>query len=92
MLPLILSIAFLAVSPFIYRLCLRSERLVSALDGFIFVSMAGLILGDVLPHAVRDGGGISFLFALLGFMGPTLMERGFHRAGHEAHLAALVHF
>ncbi len=87
---LALSIAFLAVSPFIYRLCLKSEPLVSALDGFIFVSMAGLILGDVLPHTVRDGGAISFLFALVGFMGPTLMERSFHRAGHEAHLAALV--
>ena len=60
------------------------------MDGFIFVSMAGLILGEILPHTVERGGGISLLFALLGFMGPTLLERSFHRVAQNAHLAALI--
>lgn len=90
MILLLLSIAILALSPIIYRLCLKREAMLRGLDGFIFVSMAGLILGEVLPSTLEAGGGMSLLFAVLGFLGPTLLERSFQRAGREAHLAALL--
>ena len=90
MTPLILSILALAFGPILYRLFRGEEGPLRALDGFMFVSMGGLILLIVLPETVHYGGWMSLLFALLGLLGPSLLERNFHRLGHGAHGVALL--
>ena len=52
--------------------------------------MAGLVLIDILPTAVQQGGWICFFFVFLGLVGPSLLERWFQKASEHAHVAALV--
>lgn len=87
---LALSILALILGPLLYRLVRRREPMLLLLDGFIFVTIGGLILFYVLPESVEQGGWWAIFFALLGLLGPTLIEKGFHRAAHQTHLAALA--
>ena len=89
MLSLILSIVALALGPALYRLFRRQEGALAALDGFMFVSMGGLIL-LILPETVDHGGWRSLVFVLMGLLGPSLLERNFHRLGQGAHWVALL--
>src|SRR5204863_289328 len=59
-------------------------------DGFVLVSIAGLVLLEVVPGAFSAGGITSALFVLIGLLGPTLVEHLMTRARREAHIAALV--
>jgi len=63
--------------------------MLSLLDGFILVTIAGLVLFYILPESILYGGLWSILFALIGIFGPTMMERVYHRAAHQTHTAAL---
>jgi uncharacterized membrane protein YraQ (UPF0718 family) len=89
LLSLILSIVALALGPALYRLFRRQEGALAALDGFMFVSMGGLIL-LILPETVDHGGWRSLVFVLMGLLGPSLLERNFHRLGQGAHWVALL--
>ena len=83
------SILILAAVPLIYRLCRGRTQALTALDGFVFVSMGGIILLDFLPHAIEDGGWYCVLFAAVGVGLPTVIERRGHRLGEHFHRAAL---
>lgn len=69
--------AFLAMvlGPVIYRLSARVPPLLSALDGFVLVSVGGLVFCVLLPDAVAEAGAAVLLAALLGMAIPTLVER-----------------
>jgi uncharacterized membrane protein YraQ (UPF0718 family) len=84
------SIVALAVGPLIYWGCRRYGGALAGLDGFIFISMGGLILIDVLPTVVEHGGWASFAFVAAGLVGPTLLEHGFRGASGHTHFAALM--
>lgn len=86
---LIATLLALGVGPLLYTLARREPRALAFLDGFVLVSIAGLVLLEVMPGAVRAGGGWSLLFLALGLFGPTLLERAFRRAEREAHILAL---
>lgn len=60
------------------------------LDGFMLVTIGGLILLDVLPHCYLQAGPIVVALALLGLFGPTLIERLRHRLAVTIHRTALV--
>ncbi len=90
MIELFVSIAALAIGPLIYWGCRKYGGALALLDGFIFVSMGGLILVDVLPTVVEQGGWATFAFIALGLVGPTVLERWFRRASGQTHFAALV--
>ena len=60
------------------------------LDGFVLTSVAGIVLADVLPHALSEAGMWAVPFVLLGLMGPSLAERGLHRAAEQVHALALL--
>jgi len=87
---LALSIAVLAVGPLLIGFVQRSGQVLLALDGFVLVSVGGLVLADVIPHALEHGGGFALPIVLLGLLGPALLERGLHRAAHHVHTAALL--
>ena len=83
------SVLILAAVPVIYRLCRGRSQALTALDGFVFVSMGGIILLDFLPQALEDGGWPCVVFAVLGVGLPTVIERRAHRLGEHFHRAAL---
>lgn len=84
------SILVLAAGPLLYRMMATQRSLLVVLDGFIFVAIGGLVLLEVVPEAVEHGGGLALLFVLAGLLGPSLIERGFHRVARQMHVATLV--
>ena len=86
---LIFSIVALAAGPLIFGACRKHAGPLAALDGFIYVSMGGLILVDVFPPAFELGGWLCLVFAFVGLVGPTILERSFRSASRQMHLLAL---
>lgn len=90
MFEVLLSTIALLTGPLVYVWLTARQSLLQAINGAIFVIVAGLVLVAILPETVTYGGWISLLFALAGLVGPTLGEGLFHRAAHQFHLLALV--
>jgi hypothetical protein len=87
---LLLSLATLALGPILYRLAARRPASLAALDSFVFISLAGLVLLHLIPHALDAGRGAASVAALLGLVGPTLAERLLRRAAAGVHLLVLA--
>jgi len=80
----------LAAAPVLFAGAQRRPRVLAFLDRFVLVSIVALVALEVVPGTVADGGAWSIAFLLAGLFGPTLMERAFHRAQREAHIATLA--
>lgn len=87
---LILSIAALLLGPAIYAYGRRNPTARQILDGFIFITIAGLICVNIVPESLAVGGAMAGLFLALGIAFPVIIERGFHSALHEAHVLVLI--
>lgn len=87
---LVLSIAALVVGPVIYRLADRLGHGLAALDGFVMAAIAGLAVVHIVPHAAAAAGIAALGAAVLGFLGPGLVERTLHRAADRVHSATLA--
>lgn len=87
---LLATLAALLSGPLIYAVAHRRPALLAFLDGFVLVSIAGLVLLEVVPGAFVDGGPWSAAFLLLGLLGPTLFEHLLSHARRGAHIAALA--
>jgi uncharacterized membrane protein YraQ (UPF0718 family) len=87
---LVISLLALVVGPLLFRLADRAHWALLALDGFIMVTVAGLVLGHVVPHSVAVAGPWALGMALVGFLGPGLIESHLHRAARSTHLATLI--
>ncbi len=90
MLLLVISLLALVVGPLLFRLADRAHWALMGLDGFIMVTVAGLVLAHVVPHSVEVAGPWALGMALVGFLGPGLIERHLHRAARSTHLATMV--
>ena len=87
---LALSILALLLGPVIYALSRKNHVTREILDGFIFITIAGIICVNIIPEALAIGGTLALLFLLLGLAFPVVVEHGFHSALHEAHIVVLV--
>lgn len=87
---LLATLAALLAGPLIYAVAHKRPALLAFLDGFVLVSIAGLVLLEVVPGAFVDGGPWSAAFLLLGLLGPTIFEHLLSRARRGAHIAALA--
>lgn len=87
---LIATLLALLSGPLLYTLARNRPQLHAVLDGFVLVSITGLVLLDALPGALAAGGVWSLAFLLAGLLGPTLLEHLLTHARREAHLAALA--
>ena len=87
-----LAFSFLALfsAPLIYGLLARDQRLIHILDGFIFISIGGLITLVIMPEAFIHGGWVTLIFMGLGLSLPYFSERIFHTSIRNTHLAALI--
>ncbi len=88
---LLLSVTLLALfcGPLLYVAARRRLGLLSFLDGFVLVTISGLVLLEVLPETLESGGLWALLFLALGALGPTLLENQLHHA-RRAHLGTLL--
>jgi uncharacterized protein len=75
MLYLALSLVALLLGPLGVTVFRAQRSLLAAMDGFVVVSIAGIVLLHVLPHALLEVGTWAFVPAILGFALPLLGER-----------------
>ncbi|MGB0955511.1 MAG: permease [Panacagrimonas sp.] len=87
---LIATLCALASGPLLYAVARRRPDLLAFLDGFVVVSIAGLVLLEVVPGAFGEGGAWSIAFLLLGALGPNAVEHLLERARRETHMTVLV--
>ena len=87
---LILSILALLLGPVIYALSRRNRVARQVLDGFIFITIAGIICVNIIPEALAVGGMLAVAFLVLGIAFPVIVEHGFRSALHEAHVVVLI--
>jgi len=87
---LALSILALLLGPVIYGLSRKNPVARQILDGFIFITIAGIICVNIIPEALAVGGTLALLFLLLGLAFPVIVEHGFSSALHEAHIVVLI--
>lgn len=85
-----LSVAALLLGPAIYTLGRRNHVARQVLDGFIFITIAGIVTVHIIPEALAGGGNLAILFLVLGIAFPVLLERGLHESFHAAHGLVLV--
>lgn len=87
---LLATLIALAAGPVLYAAARANPRTLAFLDGFVLVSIAGLVVLEVVPGTFLQGGAWSLAFLLAGLFGPTLLERAFRNAERQAHIAALA--
>ncbi|BDM62583.1 metal transporter [Shewanella sp. NFH-SH190041] len=90
MLYLVASCIALLLGPLFYRYFSSGSGLQKGLDGFIFVSLGGLVLVHILPELLHHGGFLAIIFVILGLWGPTASERLFHRYSDITHNLTLA--
>ncbi|GIU25108.1 metal transporter [Shewanella schlegeliana] len=90
MLYLLASCIALLLGPLFYRFFSTGTGLQKGLDGFIFVSLGGLVLVHILPELLEHGGFLAIIFVIIGIWGPTLSERLFHRYSEVTHNLTLI--
>jgi hypothetical protein len=82
---LALSIVALIAGPAVYTIGRRNRIARQILDGFIFITIAGIVTVNIIPEALAGGGNLAFLFLALGIVFPVVLERGLHDSFHAAH-------
>lgn len=85
MIPLIASFFSLFVGPLVYQTFGPLHRTDQIVNGIVLVVVSGIIATHVLPEAYEAIGFYALLIALIGFAGPTLIERTFHKAADTTH-------
>ncbi len=83
------AIGALLLGPLLLQLARFGPRVAAFLDGFTFISIAGLFCFSVFPAALAAGGSAAWAFAALGLVFPVAAERLFRRTAARAHLAIL---
>jgi zinc transporter ZupT len=88
---MLLPAAILALlsGPLLFELGRLGGKTTAFLDGFAFITIAGLFLFGILPEAMAIGGPVTWVFAALGLGFPLLVERLFHDAAHREHMVFL---
>lgn len=87
---LVAGLFALLFGPVVYEVMHQKRWLVAFLDGFIVVSIAGLLALEVLPDILGTGGWWSLLFVALGLIGPTIAEQLFRQHARQMHLTTLI--
>lgn len=90
MIYLLLSNLALVAGPLVFSLASRRAAAREGLEGFILVTLAGIVFLHIAPEAWRVAGYASVAAGLLGLAFPMLLERAYHRSLSRAHLVVLV--
>ncbi len=86
----LLSIIALLAGPFIYAWGRRVPTAKQILDGFVLITVAGIVCVYIIPDSIRFGGVAAFGFLAAGLAFPVLLEHAFHRSIPKAHVFIVV--
>lgn len=86
---LLATLLALAAGPALYAFGRHNARMLAFLDGFVLISIAGLVVLEVVPGTFTQGGPWTVAFLAAGLFGPTLLERLFRNAERATHIGAL---
>ncbi|WP_428268671.1 permease [Haliangium sp.] len=87
---LVTSVVALVLGPALYRAADAARWALLGLDGFIMITIGGLVVVHIVPHSAAVAGPFVLVVALLGFLGPGWIERHLRRAAQTAHFATLA--
>lgn len=90
MLGLVASILALGVGPLVYQTFGPMKRTDKFVSGFILAIISLTLFVEVLPDAFTAIGFGAIVLALIGFAGPTLVEKSFTRAASKTHILTLL--
>ena len=82
---LALSIVALLLGPAVYTVGRQNRVVRQILDGFIFITIAGIVTVHIIPESLAGGGNLAIAFLFLGIAFPMVLERGLHESFHAAH-------
>ncbi len=80
----------LFAGPVLFIALSRARRLAHFIDRFLVAGLVLLVLLLLVPHTVEALGWFAFVYLLLGYAFPGLLERAVRRAAETMHLATLV--
>ncbi|MCB0319865.1 MAG: permease, partial [Bdellovibrionales bacterium] len=87
---LVLASIAILIGPLLYQLLSLLPGALRAIDGFVFVSIGGLLLGHLAHELGTDQGWQVILSLVLGFFGPLFLERQFQSIRRSVHFLTLV--
>ncbi|MBL9099882.1 MAG: permease [Myxococcales bacterium] len=87
---LAISVAALLLGPGIHRVARRERVTMAALDNFVLVAVAGLVMVEILPRALDLAGWPAFLALVAGILGPSIAEGPLRLAARGTHGTALT--
>jgi hypothetical protein len=90
MIYLLLSIVALIAGPLVFAAASRRPAAREGLEGFILITLAGIVCLHIAPEAWRVAGIASLATGLLGLAFPALLEGMFRKALSRAHLVVLA--
>ena len=86
---LLASILGLYAGPLLLRALRGMRGWLALLDGYVFVTVGGLVVLELLPSSLAAGGVMAGVAAIAGLALPTLLE-GRLREGHRAVVVVAV--
>ena len=87
---LLLSILALVAGPFLSAAASRRPSARAALEGFVLVTIGGIVCLHIAPDAWEIAGAASVVTGALGLAFPAALERLFRQALARAHLVVLA--
>lgn len=87
---LALSVIALILGPFVYALGRKSPTTTQILDGFIFITVAGIVCVYIIPSSIVVGGTGAVLFLILGLLFPVAIEKSAGLPLQKAHVLILI--
>ena len=87
---LLTSLGALGSGPLLAKSARTRPQMLAFIDGFVLVTIGGLVLLDIIPHALEHRDVFAALFMVLGFALPTIAERLFHYGVQRTHTAVLA--
>jgi len=87
---LLATLLALACGPLLYAMTRAAPGYRRVFDTLVLLSIAALLLFEIIPHALHDGGAWGFVWLVAGFALPTLLERAFRPIREQTHWIALT--
>jgi uncharacterized membrane protein YraQ (UPF0718 family) len=87
---LLLSLLVLAVGPLLHQLARVTGSMLAVLDGFVFVTIGGLVFLHIVPETYHLTGWPALVALAVGLVGPGLVEHRLQGLARQAHAIALL--
>ena len=87
---LVVSLLALGIGPVLHQLARVKGTMLAALDGFVYVTIGGLVLLHIIPESYELAGWWTLVALLAGLVGPGLVEHWLRGMARQAHAAALL--